>query len=142
MDGGVANNFPISHAVELGATTVYVLPTGYACALASPPRGALGMALHAVSLVLEQRLAADAARFEGTIDLRVLPPLCPLRVTPVDFSHTEELIDRAHRTAGAWLDTTPRAGSGVAALELHERRLVPTIGTGAGSVGAPGARSA
>ena len=26
MDGGVANNTPISHAVELGAEEIYVLP--------------------------------------------------------------------------------------------------------------------
>jgi predicted acylesterase/phospholipase RssA len=37
MDGGVANNKPISHAVELGARRIYVLPTGHACALAEPP---------------------------------------------------------------------------------------------------------
>src|SRR3954453_23072157 len=33
MDGGVANNPPISHAIELGAERIYVLPTGHACAL-------------------------------------------------------------------------------------------------------------
>ena len=38
MDGGVANNTPISHAVELGAEVIYVLPTGHACALKEPPR--------------------------------------------------------------------------------------------------------
>ena len=30
IDGGVVNNTPISHAVELGADQIYVLPTGYA----------------------------------------------------------------------------------------------------------------
>lgn len=33
MDGGVANNTPISHAVAPGAREIYVLPTGHACAL-------------------------------------------------------------------------------------------------------------
>ena len=33
MDGGVVNNSPISHAVELGADTVWVFATGYSCAL-------------------------------------------------------------------------------------------------------------
>ena len=36
MDGGVVNNTPISHAVDLGAGTVWVLPTGYACPLRDP----------------------------------------------------------------------------------------------------------
>ena len=47
MDGGVANNTPISHAVELGAERIYVLPTGHVCSLDERPHGALAMALHA-----------------------------------------------------------------------------------------------
>src|SRR3954471_11926700 len=39
IDGGVANSTPISHAIELGAERVYVLPTGHACALEEPPAG-------------------------------------------------------------------------------------------------------
>lgn len=49
MDGGVANNKPISHAVQLGAREIYVLPSGHACALEQPPSSALGMALHALT---------------------------------------------------------------------------------------------
>src|SRR5690349_881675 len=61
MDGGVANNTPISHAVELGAERVYVLSTGQVCELASAPRGAVGMLVHALTLLVHQRLAADIA---------------------------------------------------------------------------------
>src|SRR5207248_10307438 len=49
MDGGVANNTPISHAVQLGAREIYVLPSGHACALEQPPSSALGLALHALT---------------------------------------------------------------------------------------------
>src|SRR5690348_14099657 len=59
MDGGVANNTPISHAIELGAKTLYVLPAGHACALEAPPRGALAMALHAITLLMHRRLVDD-----------------------------------------------------------------------------------
>ena len=38
MGGGVANNTPISHAIELGAREIYVLPTGHACALGTSTR--------------------------------------------------------------------------------------------------------
>jgi NTE family protein len=37
IDGGVANNTPLSHAVALGAQRIYVLPAGHACA-PSPDR--------------------------------------------------------------------------------------------------------
>jgi NTE family protein len=107
MDGGVSNNTPISHAVAEGATTVYVLPTGYACALDGPPRSALGMALQAITLLVQQRLAADAAREWGAVDLRIIPPLCPLVVSPVDFGYTAELIDAAHASTTRWLEESP-----------------------------------
>jgi NTE family protein len=104
MDGGVANNTPISHAVELGAERIYVLPTGYACALDAPPASALGMALHAISLLTHRRLLEDVERHRDTVDLVVLPPPCPLRVTPIDFGHADELIARALEAARALLD--------------------------------------
>lgn len=38
VDGGVTNNTPLSHAVDLGAARIYVLPTGHPCALGTAPR--------------------------------------------------------------------------------------------------------
>ena len=104
FDGGVANNAPISHAVALGATRVVVLPTGYACALTSPPRSALGSAVHALTLLIQQRLVLEVAAFEERVELVVIPPLCPLAVSSADFRHADELIARAHTASGAWLD--------------------------------------
>lgn len=103
MDGGVVNNTPVSHAVALGADTVWVLPTGYSCALSTPPRGASAMALHALNLALNQHLAADIARFEKAVELHVIPQPCPLTVSPVDFSHSAELIERSYAATRKWL---------------------------------------
>jgi len=82
---------------------VYVLPTGYACALTAPPRGALATALQAITLVLQQRLATDVVRYTGLVDLRVVPPLCPLTISPLDFTHTPSLIARARHSTRGWL---------------------------------------
>jgi NTE family protein len=111
IDGGVANNTPISHAVELGAEEVYVLPAGRACALEEPPRGALGMSLHAMTLLLQQRLQADIAAVRGRVRLHVLPPPCPLSVQPIDFSRSDELIGRALSDSRGFLsaEEDPRA---------------------------------
>jgi NTE family protein len=105
MDGGVANNTPISHAVELGAQRIYVLPTGHACDLDEPPAGALGMALHAISLLTHRRLIADIERHRDDAQLIVLPPPCPLRITPIDFVHADELIGQALHDAREFLDS-------------------------------------
>ncbi len=113
IDGGVANNTPISHAIELGATEVYVLPTGYACDLHAVPRSALGMGLHALTLLIQQRLIVEIRAFRDRVRLVVLPPPCPLDVTPADFSHAAELIEQARRDAQAFLAAVPDGGSAV-----------------------------
>lgn len=104
MDGGVVENTPISRAVELGADQIWVVPTGYACALTEPPTGALAMALHGLLLMINQRLGADVLTYESQVDLRVVPPPCPIRTSPADFSRSAELIERGYNSAVAWLD--------------------------------------
>lgn len=103
VDGAVANNSPISVAVERGATTIYVLHAGYTCALLTPPRTALGMAMHALTVILQQRLLADIATYGRSADLRVVPPLCPMKVSPADFSHNSELIARGAASTREWI---------------------------------------
>lgn len=103
MDGGVVNNAAISHAVAEGASTVYVLPTGWSCSLDRPPVGALGMALHGLAVLVQHRLADDVDHFRSIIDVRVVPPPCPIKVGPADFSHARELIDQGRASASAWL---------------------------------------
>jgi NTE family protein len=105
VDGGLADNAAISQAVALGADRVYVLPTGYACALPSAPTGPLAVGVQALSLLVQQRLVTDVALYADLLDLVVLPPLCPLRISAIDFRHAAELRRRAHASAGAWLDS-------------------------------------
>jgi NTE family protein len=103
MDGGVTDNTPIGDAVELGADRVYVLPTGHACSLRDAPRGALGMALQAITVLIGRQLVVDVERYSGSVDLRVVPPLCPLDVLPSDFSRSADLIARAAESSRGWI---------------------------------------
>lgn len=120
VDGGVLNNTPISHAVAQGADTIWVFSTGYACALEQAPESALGMALHALSLTVNQRLAVDVEHYEDTVDLRVAPPLCPVPISPADFSQSAELIERAHASTVEWIaNWQPRSGQ-AALLKPHQ----------------------
>jgi NTE family protein len=116
MDGGVANNTPISQAIELGAHEIYVLPTGHACALEEPPRGALAIALQALSLLMHRRLIDDIEKHEHQAKLVVLPPPCPLTIAPIDFGHADVLIQQAHVDACEFLD-----GGGADRPPIHMR---------------------
>src|SRR4051794_18549096 len=71
VDGGIANNAAVSVAARLGADRIYVLPSGYACALEDAPRTALDSALHALSLLIEQRLILEVANYADAVDLRI-----------------------------------------------------------------------
>jgi NTE family protein len=117
IDGGIADNAAISQAVALGADTIYVLPTGYACALDAPPRSALSSALHALTLLIEQRLILEVAYYEQRADIRVIPPLCPLSVSSTDFRFGGVLVVRAREATGRWLD-----GGGMS--EPHPERFL------------------
>lgn len=104
FDGAVANNTPISQAVVLGADRIVVLPAGAARALSTPPRSALATAVHAITLLVEQRLALDITAYDGRAELIVVPPLCPLSVSPADVRHAGELIERGRRSTHEWVD--------------------------------------
>jgi len=124
MDGGVANNTPISHAVELGAERIYVLPTGHACSLDEPPRGALAMALHAISLLTHRRLMDDIERHRADAHLIVMPPPCPLDIQPIDFAHADELIDVALLDARDFLDGGGEEREPIR-MRMHRHSSVP-----------------
>ncbi len=105
IDGGLARRTGIAQAVELGASIVYVLPTGAACALPRAPRSAIGVALHSLTLLIEQRLIHEVAAMQTATTIKLLPPLCPLRISAADFSHATELIRRARRSSIRWIDS-------------------------------------
>jgi NTE family protein len=76
-----------------------------------PPKTALAMTLQAASLLVQQRLISEVRELQDNIDLRVIPPPCPLDVSPADFSHGHELIERSRALAGSWLDAFDSVGS-------------------------------
>lgn len=103
VDGGVANHTPVSVAAGLGVSRLIVLPTGYSCAHHTPPRGMVAIALHALNQIIVRQLVTDLQRLGTEIEIRVIPPLCPLDVSSYDFSRAGELIDRSTTATERWL---------------------------------------
>jgi NTE family protein len=103
VDGGVANHTPISAAIDLGAQRLIVLPTGYSCALRAPPRRALAAALHGLNMLIACQTVNAVRRYRDVVEIQVVPPLCPLNVSPYDFRAASELIARAQEATREWL---------------------------------------
>src|SRR5687768_6945827 len=123
MDGGVANNTPIAHALELGAERIFVLPTGNACDLSEAPRGAVAMLLHAMSLLIMRRLLVEVEVLRDHAELIILPPPCPLAIAPIDFSHSEELTARGYADGRDYLDALEAGrASAPLAMTMHAHR--------------------
>ncbi|HEX7907440.1 MAG TPA: patatin-like phospholipase family protein [Paraburkholderia sp.] len=105
VDGGVADNTPISVAIRLGVTRIIVLSAGFACSLQAPPASAIAQALHALTLVIARQLVRDLAFYATRADIFVVPPLCPLHVSPYDYTQCGSLIDQAAAITRDWLDS-------------------------------------
>jgi NTE family protein len=118
VDGGVANNTPISIAIRLGAARLIVLPTGFACALRSPPKGAAARAMHAISQLVSRQLVNDIVYYAGKAQICVVPSLCPLEISPYDFSACASLVDQSEAKTRAWI-----AGGGLQSSGAPESLL-------------------
>src|SRR5690348_13594854 len=123
VDGGVANHTPVTVAIELGASDIFVLPVGYPW-LNREPTNALGMALHALARFVEQKLDAEVAANQDTATIHVLPVLDIADVSPADFGRTRELIDWGYRSARRSLGAAPTSES-VPARAKKQMRLDP-----------------
>ena len=92
VDGGIVNNTPISHAVELGAEQIYVLMAVGTGPLGRAPRGAVASAVAALSHAITRRFREDVARYANSVDLKILAATRVEGIMPTDVSHADDLI--------------------------------------------------
>lgn len=104
VDGGVVNNVPVSKAIELGANRIYVLDVGTIERNQPDPRRPYEMLLKAVGIAHTYRFRVDIGHVPQGIQMFRLPGVDPGKLRYDDFSRSSELIDRAHRAAGAYLE--------------------------------------
>ncbi len=125
-DGAISCNTPVRIAASHGAERLFILPTGYACALDAPPKGAIANGLHALTLLIARQLLNELEGIGPGIEYFVVPPLCPLVASPYDFSHTDALIARGFKSTNDWIGNggleTPNT---LSQLSLHTHSHQP-----------------
>jgi NTE family protein len=130
VDGAIGELDVLAHTAAPGVTDIYLLPAGYPCA-GNPPRTALGIALSSLSLLLHRQLIAQVRGYAGVAQLHVVPPLCPLTVSPADFTQTSGLMARARESTKGWLEArSDPLDASVLALHTHHARPHPDHPTG------------
>ena len=109
VDGGIVNSIPISRAVELGATEIYVLQVGRVETPLSVPKTPLQVALVAFEIARRHRFARDLASLPKGVHAHVLPTGEPKKpsirqLNYRDFKALARRMDRAHRATSDYLD--------------------------------------
>ena len=100
MDGAVGSNTPILTAAKLGATRIIALPSGFTCAIQTPPSGMIARALHAITLLIANQMVRDLKELAGAVDVFTLPNLCPLNISPYDFTYAADNTRRWIKEGG------------------------------------------
>jgi NTE family protein len=127
-DGAVVSNTPVHAAVRHGARRLFVLPTGSVTGLPLPPAGALANAVRAIGLLTQRQLTVECEHLRGQNECYVLPGACPPGMSPLDFSRTPELIERAYDRTCRWIEEGGMARQNVSPARPARRRIaVPPI---------------
>lgn len=105
IDGGVANNVPIAPAVDMGATTVYVMDSTSHSRQRRPLNRPIDYLLHAFTLARGQRFTLEAELFADKVKLIVIPaPWLDFFVPFASMEHTAKLIQMAYEETSKFLD--------------------------------------
>ena len=113
IDGGVVNSIPISKAIELGATTIYVLHVGNIDAPLRVPRNAWDVAFVAFEISRRHRFHHDMENLPDGVTIHVLPTgLDPHAKfndpSKLRYNHSTSIkggIDRAYEETSKYLTT-------------------------------------
>jgi NTE family protein len=104
LDGAILDDIPITRAVELGATTVYVLHCGTVDRPRPEPKRPIDVAVQAYWAARHHRFKRDLEALPPHVEAIVLPTGTTQALRYNDFTHSAELIRVAHGAAERFLD--------------------------------------
>jgi NTE family protein len=109
VDGGIADNVPISPAIGAGAKEIYVLRTAYDCPVDGRRLSGLHVLWRSIGLLLNRTLADDVQRFQRAARIVVLPTPCIAPMPIWNLSQSRSLIDQTHEMVATYLDAEAAA---------------------------------
>ncbi len=134
-DGGVLANVPIRQALELGARSLVVLDCAFPGHLPDVPQTMAETLMFWATLGMRNQAVLEAELAARDVPVLYLPgpPVRPM--TPLDFSHTNELIADSYAAAEAFLADMSLAGAGLTGPGLYGQPGAAGDGHGAGATG-------
>lgn len=105
VDGGTVANVPVSIAADVGATTIYAVSLGFDGSPRPPARGALGIALQSVDILMYQQLVRDLEDVDADPNVMLhFIQINQFQGLPTDeFSQVEEMLRTGYEVTRAYL---------------------------------------
>ncbi len=112
VDGAVVANVPITIAADAGAKKIYTISLGFDGTPRMPARGALGIALQGLDVLMFQQLVRDLRDVDANPDIIChLIQIHDFQDLPInDFSHVDEMIQRGYEVTRDYLEHPRRPG--------------------------------
>lgn len=112
-DGGVVANVPIRQALASGAKSLVVLDCAFPGHLPRVPESLADAVLFWALLSMRTQATLECEIASGSVPILYLPGAEVLNLTPLDFSHTDELISTAYHSSKAFLTNVEITGPGL-----------------------------
>ena len=112
-DGGVVANVPIRQALEMGARSLVVLDCNFPGHLPDAPHTLADVLLYTMTVTMRTQPALEAPSAAADAAVVYLPGPAWRPVSPLDFDHTDVLIEHAYEASRAFLATLDVTGPGL-----------------------------
>jgi NTE family protein len=109
LDGAVVDDVPMNRAVELGATTLYVLQVSAFARPRPEPRRPLDVAVQSYWIGRHHRFKRDLDAMPAEVEVHLLPTGQTPTMRYNDFTRSAELIALAYEASRAYLAGEPVA---------------------------------
>lgn len=113
LDGAIINDVPISRALALGATEIYVLGVGHFDRPRPEPKRPIDVAVHAYWIARHHRFKRDLAAVPESVEVHLLPAGGPETTRFDDFTRSGTLIEGAYDASVEFLATRSRVAAPV-----------------------------
>ncbi|GAA1994326.1 patatin-like phospholipase family protein [Amycolatopsis minnesotensis] len=112
-DGGLVANVPMRQALSMGAKSLVVLDCAFPGKLPSAPKTFAEVMMFTAMISMRNQAVLEAPVAAAEVPVLYLPGPAPIRLSPLDFTRTDELSAAAHETASAYLAGVSVDGAGL-----------------------------
>ncbi|MBP2319881.1 NTE family protein [Kibdelosporangium banguiense] len=112
-DGGVIANVPIRQALALGAKSLVILDCAFPGHLPRVPETLADAVLFWATLGMRNQAVLESERASAEVPILYLPGAPVQAVTPLDFTHTDDLIAHAYTSSSEFLAGVTINGPGL-----------------------------